>query len=109
MALTMRLRKQGRTNRPFYRLVVTDKRNKRDGKYVEALGWYDPCCGNPDEVLMIKVDRAQHWVDNGVEMSPKAENLLNQAAPAILKGRTAAAVAKRNKRREKRKAQRQAS
>ena len=42
MALKIRLRQQGRNNRPFYRLVVTDARSPRDGKYVEALGWYNP-------------------------------------------------------------------
>ncbi len=42
MALKIRLRQQGRNNRPFYRLVVTDVRSPRDGKYVEMLGWYNP-------------------------------------------------------------------
>ena len=42
MALKIRLRQQGRKNRPFYRLVLTDSRTPRDGKYVEALGWYNP-------------------------------------------------------------------
>ena len=42
MALMIRLRQQGRTNRQTYRLVVTDKKNPRDGKYIEMLGWYNP-------------------------------------------------------------------
>ena len=42
MALKIRLRQQGRKNRPFYRMVVTDVRAPRDGKYCEALGWYNP-------------------------------------------------------------------
>ena len=43
MALKIRLRKQGRNNRASYRVVVADSRSPRDGKYVEKLGWYDPC------------------------------------------------------------------
>lgn len=106
MALKMRLRKQGRTNRPFYRLVVTEKYNKRDGKYVECIGWYNPVSSNEDQVLMVKGDRAQYWVEKGVEVSPKAEALLRQAAPSILKDRTSRELAKRAKRREKSRARR---
>ncbi len=42
MVLKIRLRQQGRTNRQTYRLVVTDIRNPRDGKYLEMIGWYNP-------------------------------------------------------------------
>lgn len=107
MALKMRLRKQGRTNRPFYRLVVTDTQNKRDGKYVECIGWYNPVSSDEDQILMVKPERAQHWVEQGVEVSPKAEALLRRAAPSVMKERTQREVAKKAKRRLKRKARRQ--
>ncbi len=84
MALVIRLRQQGKTNRRSFRLVVTDKRSPRDGKYVENLGWYDPCMAG-DKNYLIKEERIQHWLDNGAEISPKAESLVARAAPEIIK------------------------
>lgn len=107
MALKMRLRKQGRTNRPFYRLVITDSRNKRDGKYVEAIGWYDPMSSNEDQILMVKADRAQHWVEQGVEMTEKAEDLIKKAAPSVSKWKADKDQSKRAKARVKARARRQ--
>lgn len=107
MALKMRLRKQGRTNRPFYRIVITDSRNKRDGAYVEAIGWYDPMSKNDDQTLLVKADRAQHWVEQGVEMTEKAEALIGRAAPSVTKWKAEQVAAKRAKARVKNRARRQ--
>ena len=60
MALKIRLRQQGRNNRPFYRLVVANCRSPRDGKYVEALGWYNPFEQELDKSVSIKPDRIQY-------------------------------------------------
>ena len=64
MGLKIRLRQQGRNNRPFYRLVVADCRSPRDGKYVEALGWYNPFEQELDKSVSIKPERIQYWLDH---------------------------------------------
>jgi small subunit ribosomal protein S16 len=86
MALRIRLRKQGRTNRPFFRMVVTDCRNPRDGQYVEALGWYDPLESDNEKNLNIHTDRIQHWLNQGALLTESAEALVSRAAPHVIKG-----------------------
>lgn len=85
MALKIRLRQQGRTNHRTYRLVVIDGNAPREGKYIEAIGWYDPNATNEENLLSIKPDRAKHWLDMGAEISERAEALLNRTAPAVVK------------------------
>ncbi|MFI0435223.1 MAG: 30S ribosomal protein S16 [Parachlamydiaceae bacterium] len=104
MALKIRLRKQGRTNRAFYRLVVTDSRSPRDGKYVEALGWYNPIEITDDKKLSIKADRIQHWLSVGAQLSENAEHLIRQSAPEIIQEQVKKELALRLKVATKRKA-----
>jgi small subunit ribosomal protein S16 len=85
MALKIRLRKQGRINRPFYRLVVADTRTKRDGKYVEQLGWYNPLAGGNDETLKVDGQKVLYWLEHGAEISEKAKALVAQAAPEVVR------------------------
>lgn len=106
MALIIRLRQQGRNNRPFYRVVVADKRSPRDGKYVEELGWYNPFEKEQERLLNLHPDRIQYWLDNGAEMSDKVGSLVRKASPAITKKQTEKSVAKRAKALQKRKARR---
>lgn len=103
MALKIRLRQQGRTNRLTYRLVVADSRSPRDGKYVENLGHYDPHMeGEKDAAL--KEDRIQFWVDNGAELSEKAYALVARKAPGVIKSIRERELAQIKRRSEKRKA-----
>lgn len=85
MALKIRLRQQGRTNLAFYRLVVTNSRSPRDGKYVEALGWYNPVEAEDDKKISIKSDRIQHWLNVGAQLTDNVECLLRKSAPHIVK------------------------
>ncbi len=71
MALKIRLRRQGRTNRPFYRLVVAEGASRRDGKYLEALGWYDPLQEEGPLNLQLKPERIEHWLGQGAILSGK--------------------------------------
>lgn len=109
MALKIRLRQQGRTNRATFRLVVTDSRSPRDGKYVEMLGWYSPCESTPENTLLIKEDRIQHWLDQGAQLTDKAKTLVAKLAPAIVKKQTQKEVACRAKACAKRKARKAAA
>lgn len=85
MALTIRLRQQGRRNKRFYRLVVTDSRRPRDGEYLEAIGWYDPTATAEENNVNVKADRAEHWLTNGAVITEKAQALIARAAPEVIK------------------------
>lgn len=108
MALKIRLRQQGRTNRSFYRLVVTDSRSPRDGKYVEALGWYNPIEESDEKKLEFKTDRIQHWLSVGAQLTENVEKLMRTAAPGIVKGQVEKELAHRAKAAAKRKAKKKA-
>lgn len=108
MALKIRLRQQGRTNRAFYRLVVTDSRAPRDGKYVEALGWYNPIESEIEKMLSIKEDRIQHWLGLGAQLTEKAASLIAHSAPSIIREQTQKEVERRAKKTAKRKAKKAA-
>lgn len=109
MALKIRLRQQGRTNRQFYRMVVTDSRNPRDGRFVEMLGWYNPLEADGDKGISIKEDRIQHWLGQGAIMSEKSEALIARAAPNVIKFRHDKLLAKRAKTAAKKKAHKKAA
>lgn len=83
MAVKIRLRAQGNINRRVYRVVVTDSRAPRDGKYIEAVGWYNPRA-KAELQAEIKPDRIQHWMMQGAQLSEKVEYLLKQKAPGVL-------------------------
>ena len=102
MALKIRLRSQGATNRVMYRLVVTDCRSPRDGKYLEALGWYNPYAPVEANRVSFKADRVQHWIDNGAQLSECCESLVQKQAPAIIKSLNERRARKAMKRRERR-------
>lgn len=106
MSLVIRMRQQGRRNRPFYRLVVTDSRSRRDGKYVECIGWYNPFEEEQDKLLSIKPDRLQHWLDQGAVLSDKAKHLAVKGAPSVLKSYKEKTLARRLKETAKRRSRR---
>lgn len=88
MALKIRLRQQGRTNRPFYRIVVADSRTRRDGKYVEAVGWYNPFEEELEKSLSLDADRVQFWLNTGAQLSENMVPLVKKMAPGIIRHET---------------------
>ncbi len=102
MALKIRLRQQGRTNRQTYRLVVTDIRNPRDGKYLEMIGWYNPFSNTTDSV--INIERINFWVAQGAQITPSAQALIARIAPDVMKEIHAKEHASRIKKAAKRRA-----
>lgn len=84
MALKIRLRRQGRKNHIVYRLVLTDSRSPRDGKYIENLGWYNPYESEPEKNLNLHADRVLHWLNKGAVLSENAEKLVKQGAPQVI-------------------------
>lgn len=109
MGLKIRFRRQGRTNLPTYRLVVTDCRTKRDGKYLEALGWYNPTATKAEDNLSIKADRIAHWLAQGAEITERAKAIVKREAPEVIRTHTESALKTRAKVSEKKKARRKAA
>lgn len=72
----LRLKRMGRTHRPFYRLNAVDKRTQRDGKIIENLGWYDPIAKDASKQIELKVDRIKHWLSVGAQPSETVADLL---------------------------------
>lgn len=104
MALKIRLRKQGRTNSPFYRVVVANVRSPRDGKYIEALGWYNPFEEEQEKLLFLNTARIQHWLNVGAAITEPVSALLSKVAPDVLRQQTQKEIAHRAKSLEKQKA-----
>lgn len=67
MAAVIRLRREGGKKQPHYRLVVTDSRKSRDGRFIEKLGHYDPVRGQ--EAAVVDGDRARYWLQQGARPS----------------------------------------
>lgn len=76
MAATIRLRRVGTRNRPYYRLVATDSRNARDGRFIEVLGYYHPL-EKPGRITL-EEDKIMSWLDNGAETSDTVNSLLKE-------------------------------
>lgn len=108
MALKIRLRQQGRTNRAFFRFVVTDSRAPRDGKYLEALGWYNPIETEADKQTVVKADRIQHWLSVGAQLTDNAAALIKRVEPNLIRAQVQKELAHREKAAAKRKSKKQA-
>jgi len=79
--LSIRLRRTGTTKRPYYRVVVADSRETRDGRFVEILGHYDP--RRDPAVVKIDEERAKYWIGKGAKATDTVRSLLKRtAAPA---------------------------
>jgi small subunit ribosomal protein S16 len=101
MAVKIRLRAQGSVNRVMYRVVVADSRSPRDGKYIEALGWYNPLA-KEDAQVFLKPDRMQYWIQQGAEVTEKVESLMKKATPGVFTEMRSKQAAKRVKTAQKR-------
>jgi len=74
--VVIRMARGGSKKRPFYNLVATDSRNRRDGRFIERVGFYNPVANEGEERLRIALDRVQHWTGNGAQLSPAVERLV---------------------------------
>ncbi len=79
MAVRLRLKRTGKTNRAHYRIVAMDAHVKRDGKTLEDLGSYDPAAKTNEEKARIKVDRVQYWLSVGARPTPPVRAILRRA------------------------------
>ena len=74
--VSIRLSRAGAKKRPFYHLVVTDSRNRRDGRYIERLGFFNPIAAENEEKLRIDMERADYWIGQGAQPSDRVASLL---------------------------------
>ena len=80
MAVAIRLRREGTRNAPYYKVVVADKRSPRDGKFIEIIGNYDPKKKGTN--YKIDVERVDHWVKPGAQMSDTVRSIVKKARKA---------------------------
>ncbi len=80
--VVIRLSRGGAKHRPFYNIVVADKRVRRDGRFIERIGFYNPTAKGAEEGLRIAEDRLAYWQGVGAQASPTVERLIKQAPKA---------------------------
>ncbi|MGB5541701.1 MAG: 30S ribosomal protein S16 [Gammaproteobacteria bacterium] len=74
--VTIRMSRGGAKKRPFYHIVVTDSRNRRDGRYIERIGFFNPVATGGEVRLRIDTGRADHWASQGAVISDRVAHLL---------------------------------
>ena len=76
--VVIRLARGGSKKRPFYNIVVADSRNRRDGRFIERVGFYNPVANEKQERVRIAADRFNHWVAQGAQMSETVAKLVKE-------------------------------
>jgi small subunit ribosomal protein S16 len=87
--VSIRLRREGTKNSPYYRVVVANQRSPRDGKFIEQVGVYDPRKAGDNSKLAI--DRLDYWISQGAQPSDTVRSLLRRAKAGAAKAAPAAA------------------
>jgi len=77
MSTKIRLKRMGAKKKPFYRVVVADSRYPRDGRFIEEIGYYDPCCD--PAVIKINEEKIKAWTATGATLSDTVKSLIKKA------------------------------
>jgi small subunit ribosomal protein S16 len=80
--VVIRLARGGAKKRPFYNVVVADSRERRDGRFIERVGFYNPVAGEGGESLRLALDRIRYWEGRGARMSETVAGLVKRSAKA---------------------------
>lgn len=80
--VVIRLARGGAKKRPFYNIVVADSRNRRDGRFIERVGFYNPIAGAGEEGIRIAHDRVNYWSQRGAKLSDTVAMLVKRAPAA---------------------------
>ena len=80
--VVIRLARGGAKNRPFYNVVVADSRNRRDGRFIERVGFLNPIAGEGEEGLRLQLDRINFWQERGAKLSDTVTTLVKRAGPS---------------------------
>ena len=81
--VVIRLARGGSKKRPFYNLVATDSRDRRDGRFIERVGFYNPVANSGEENIRISLDRVQHWTGVGAQLSPAVARLVKEYSAKV--------------------------
>lgn len=76
--VTIRLSRGGAKKRPFYHVVVTDSRSKRDGRYIERVGFFNPIASGRDERLRLDEERVEYWLSKGAQTTQRVSSLIKE-------------------------------
>lgn len=76
--VVIRLARGGAKDRPFYNIVVTDSRNRRDGRFIERVGFYNPVANEKEERVRFTADRLNHWLSVGAQMTDAVAKLVKE-------------------------------
>jgi small subunit ribosomal protein S16 len=80
--VVIRLARGGAKKRPFYNIVVADARERRDGRFIERVGFYNPMASGAEQALRVAMDRVSYWSGIGAQLSPTVTRLVDQAKKA---------------------------
>ena len=80
--VVIRLARGGSKKRPFYNIVVAEQKNRRDGRFLERVGFYNPLASGNAETLRLSLDRVDAWVKNGAQASDAVNRLIVEAKKA---------------------------
>jgi len=81
--VVIRLARGGAKKRPFFNIVATDSRNRRDGRFIERIGFYNPMAAGAEESVRVVQDRLAYWQGVGAQLSPTVARLVEQAGKKI--------------------------
>lgn len=103
--VVIRLSRGGSNKRPFYKVVATDSRSPRDGRYIEQLGYFNPVAVGGAQRLELKKERVDYWIGQGAQPSDRVKSLLKELEkPEILEKRKAKKDARKAKKKAEAKA-----
>ena len=82
--VVIRFSRGGSKNRPFFNVVVTDSHNRRDGRFIERIGFHNPIANEKQERFRIDGERLNYWVQNGAQVSQSVQKLIKENRAAAL-------------------------
>ena len=77
--VVIRLARGGAKKRPFYNVVVADSRSRRDGRFIERVGFYNPIATPKEEALRLSIDRIAYWQERGAQLSDTVAGLVKRS------------------------------
>lgn len=99
--VVIRLARSGSKKNPFYHVVIADRRNRRDGRFIERIGYFNPVAKGESIRLELQADRIDHWVKLGAKPTERVSSLVKEFAAASDKPIKASSVVKPARRRAK--------
>ena len=82
--VTIRLARHGAKKNPFYHITVADRRAKRDGRFIERVGFFNPLARGREEALRVDLERVDHWLAEGAQPSDRVRQLIKQVRRQVV-------------------------